>query len=540
MARYVTSGARYNPFDFNAMWKAAEAATQAHYAQGAQYATLAEQISPLESLKYNPVDANDYAQVQQYNQQLNDSLAKFQKNGLSGGSFQDFLQLSKNYATNIKPIEIEVKLRAEFDNILKQIAVNDHTAEFVKKGSDIPLSEFAKGSVMPEFVSGDQVQKQVALIVSKFAQQSGDQVDIESLNKYYDVIRTTTGLTYDQVLAFMKDPNMSEPKAQILNSIVQGVLGSTKGFDRLNPEAQARITQQAMNGVWNAVGTQQRNVTKSNYFDEQANARGWAQIKTEREQQALANELTKSKIAYNYSRANGNYDFSTGPIIPYGQTSNTEKVDQVRTDYNEFMQYKRDLVKYSKGELKKHPHMPSGYKKSGLSAKDYEAKITKDKDNTVFENQRYHILPNSDKGKDEFYSSFFNNAQLLNTEVTQRGGSSKTTLSKVMGSQKGKSKEQYLKYLRDNFTVELDYGTATPDNGLIIRNAEHGQVYYMPYSAFGSIANNLIKTQLEGIKRIKEDPAIPDEDKATRIGSNMETILNIIYSRTIEPDTENN
>ena len=54
MARYVTSGAQYNPFDFNAMWKSAEAATQAHYAQGAQFASMAEQMSPYEALKYNP------------------------------------------------------------------------------------------------------------------------------------------------------------------------------------------------------------------------------------------------------------------------------------------------------------------------------------------------------------------------------------------------------------------------------------------------------------------------------------------------------
>ena len=542
MARYVTSGAQYNPFDFNAMWKSAEAATQAHYAQAAQFATMAEQMAPMESLKYNTVDANDYAQVQQYNQQLNDALNKFQKNGLGGGSFQNFLQLSKDYATKIKPLEIGLQQRANYDNIILQMKVKDPSIETPRLGKDIALSEFARGSVIPKAISGVQVQQEVAQIAAKFAQQSGDNIDIQSLNKYYDVIKQQTGLTFNEVMAYMKDPNNSAPKTQILNSIVRGVLLSKDGFNELSPEAQQRISQYAMQGAWNAVGTTQNNVTKSNYFDEQANARGWAGIRMAQEEQDLKNEYTRSLIAKNYAQANnagGNkYDFSVGPIRPYSNITGTEHIEEVRQEYDDFMQYKRDVVKWSKpnhGGLTKKPSPPKAFTKSGLRESDYERYITEKKDNTVYERQRYQILPNSDEEKDKFYGSFFGDPNKLDIPITRRGGNSKTTLRDIIPDKILNNEQAFTKYMRNNFAIELNYGTADPEHGLIIRNTNNDAVYYMPYSAFGSDLNNLVNNQLKLIKMYKAHPTLSNDEKETMITSAMGWILNDIYSTTKEP-----
>ena len=210
MARYVTSGARYNPFDFNAMWKTAEAATQAHYTQGAQFAALAEQMAPYETLKYNPVDAEDYKQVTQYNQQLNDAVTKFQKQGLSGGSFNNFLQLSKNYSTNIKPLEIGLKQREQYNNIVMQQQVADSTYEPVRTANQISLREFAKGGVTPYGVSGARVQQEVATIMNRIATEPNSDITIQSINKYYNLIKSRTGYTMDEVLRYINDAGVSK------------------------------------------------------------------------------------------------------------------------------------------------------------------------------------------------------------------------------------------------------------------------------------------------------------------------------------------
>lgn len=529
MARYVTSGAQYNPFDFNAMWKSAEAATQAHYAQGAQFAAMAEQMSPYEALKYNPVDANDYAQVQQYNKQLEDSLAKFQKNGLSGGSFQSFLQLSKDYATKIKPLEIGMKNRAEYDAYNKQIYANDQTAEIIKKGSDIPLSEFAKGSIMPKYVSGAKVQQQVAQIVSKFAQQPGDQIDIQSLNQYYDVIKQNTGLKFEEVLAYMKDPNMTSPKIQILNSIVQGVLNSTNGYSELNKEAKDRITTQAMTGVWNAVGTQQNNVVESQYWKKDASARAWAGENRLQEQWGYQKGLIESQINLNNAKANKAsnlpYTFTTtGPIKPFGNVTGVELVEEKRNAYNEYMNYKNDPKNHKR---------PKAIDKSGLTEKDYEAKVKAEFDNTVFEKQRIAINPNSNDERETFALNFFNKKEILDAPVTRRGGSSKTTFRNIIPDKILKDPNKLKQYMANNFSVELNYATADPKAGLIIRNVDNDAVYYMPYSTFGSTAQNFINGNLEAIRRARIDPQVQNKEEV--VSSYMGAILNIIYSNTVEP-----
>ena len=301
MARYVTSGARYNPFDFNAMWKSAEAATQAHYTQGAQFAALAEQMAPYETLKYNPVDAEDYKQVTQYNQQLNDAVTKFQKQGLSGGSFNNFLQLSKNYSTNIKPLEIGLKQREQYNNIVMQQQVADPTYEPVRTANQISLREFAQGGVTPYGVSGARVQQEVATIMSRIATEPNSDITIQSINKYYNLIKSRTGYTMDDVLKFINDPNASDQKTKIMKSIVDGVVLSQKGYSELTPEAQQRIYSYGLKGAYGAVGTTHQEVKESQWYQEANLGIAQEQLRMAQEDHLLNNELIKSKIYKNYN-----------------------------------------------------------------------------------------------------------------------------------------------------------------------------------------------------------------------------------------------
>ena len=79
MARYATTTSQYTPFSFDAIWKASESLTQAHHQQAAEFAKMDAQLSPLQSLQYNPVDANEYNVIKNYTEQLQNSSLKFQR-----------------------------------------------------------------------------------------------------------------------------------------------------------------------------------------------------------------------------------------------------------------------------------------------------------------------------------------------------------------------------------------------------------------------------------------------------------------------------
>lgn len=540
MARYVTSGAQYNPFDFNAMWKSAEYATQAHHAQAAQFAALAEQISPLETMKYNPVDANDYQQVQQYNQQLNDALSKFQKQGLSGGSFQNFLQLSKDYSSKIKPLELGLQQRKAYDALNSQIVANDQTAVIVKKGSDIPLSEFIKGGVTPQAVSGARVQQQVAAITSKIAQQFNGKIDVQSINKYFDLYLSQAGYKLDDVLNFMQNPYAVNEKNQMLNTIIEGVLHSTQGFDALDANGQAYIREQARQGAWGAVGNTTPSMQSSMYFEnrrdqreQEANARAWNA--DAREQAKFDIEMDFIKAKTDQAQANADFKNRTGatpvagPAKSFNVPLDAKTIARNKELKDEYDQYIKDKAN---GKNPKQPKLMRDLRMT--SDQQYGDYLKQNYSSNAY--QKTSITPNSTAEFTNFASSMSQPVYTSFPEVRRNNNSTKKSLAEWIEIDPKKYKS-FAAYAIDNFEYSIDPRKGAA-NGLQIYDRKEGNTYYMPYSAFGTATSNLIKENLKAIEYAKTDSRYGNNEslRDSDISTMYMNILNIIYSTTLNPN----
>ena len=526
MARYVTSGARYNPFDFNAMWKTAEAATQAHYTQGAQFAALSEQMAPYETLKYNPVDSADYQQVTQYNQQLNDAVTKFQKQGLSGGSFNNFLQLSKNYSTNIKPLEILLKQREQYNNIVMQQQVADSTYEPVRTGNQISLREFASGGVTPYGVSGARVQQEVANIMTRIATQPNSDIAIKELNKYYNEFISQTGYTMDEVLRYINDPNASDQKSKILKSIVDGVVTSQKGFNELSPEAQNRIYEQARRGAYGAVGTTKQEIKESNWYQKaQLYYTGRADTRAQ-EMHDINKEYLQSKTNLNNAKAaNGGYSGSefkpdkASPVKAY-TSINFDKAADINQEYQEkitaWMNYKN----------KKGKKPDTG----GLSDNAYEFKLLEMRDEVLLQTAKYGLVGNTPKERKDFVEGILT-PNFRTMDLKNQKGKTKSIYDiyeKRDSKYKDYSIEEYLTNFGTFYTTPTDPNYA---NGLLLDI--NGDTYTIPYSVFGDVAKKVIQTNIDNIKEILKIPSTQRNDKNYYdINSATWNIMNTIYSTT--------
>lgn len=263
MARYATTQSQYTPYSFENLWKASEYLTQQHQIAAANFAQLDSQASPLQVLQNNPVDANEYGVVKNYMQQLQTSADKFQKQGLRGGAFNDFVQLNRNYTTTIKPIETALGQRNAYAAVQAEMKLKDNSIQFTKRPTDISLKEFMSGTVTPEFISGAQVQQEVGMIASQIAEQL-QTTDVKQLNKYYLEFQHKYGLNLQEIQQQLtSDPNSA------LMTIVNGVISKYPQYQNMNEQSKAAIFEYAKQGAYQALGKTTPQIQQSPYFQEQ-------------------------------------------------------------------------------------------------------------------------------------------------------------------------------------------------------------------------------------------------------------------------------
>ena len=263
MARYATTQSQYTPYSFENLWKASEYLTQQHQIAAANFAQLDSQASPLQVLQNNPVDANEYGVVKNYMQQLQTSADKFQKQGLRGGAFNDFVQLNRNYTTTIKPIETALGQRNAYAAVQAEMKLKDNSIQFTKRPTDISLKEFMSGTVTPEFISGAQVQQEVGMIASQIAEQL-QTTDVKQLNKYYLEFQHKYGLNLQEIQQQLtSDPNSA------LMTIVNGVISKYPQYQNMNEQSKAAIFEYAKQGAYQALGKTTPQIQQSPYFQQQ-------------------------------------------------------------------------------------------------------------------------------------------------------------------------------------------------------------------------------------------------------------------------------
>lgn len=263
MARYATTQSQYTPYSFENLWKSSEYLTQQHQAAAANFAQLDAQASPLQVLQNNPVDANEYNVVKNYMQQLQTSADKFQKQGLRGGAFQDFVNLNRNYTTTVKPIETALGQRNAYAAVQSEMKVKDNSIQFTKRPTDISLKEFMSGTVTPEFISGAQVQQEVGAIASQIAQQL-QTTDVKQLNKYYIEFQHKYGLDLQEIQKQLTaDPNSA------LMTIINKVVTKYPEYQKMNDFGKAAILEYAKQGAYQALGKTVPQVQDSQYISQQ-------------------------------------------------------------------------------------------------------------------------------------------------------------------------------------------------------------------------------------------------------------------------------
>lgn len=261
---YLQLNTQFNPFTFEEMVKPLLLYKQAYDTTEAQYAELQAQTEQWKQAAENDSSPLVRSMYNDYAQRLNNTLADFSR-GMTASNRAASMGLKRDFAQNIKPIEVAFKRREALEDEQRKARLANDSLVFERNASDMSLEDFIKN---PSASYGDVINGNVLRAASAQAYKNLARRIREGDDKLKQIFRFTYeqtkkyGLTEDEILQALKnDPNANEAARMIRDTI-----RDTTNINQWNNEAASNKVDAFINeGMWNALGTEQSNIINDSY-----------------------------------------------------------------------------------------------------------------------------------------------------------------------------------------------------------------------------------------------------------------------------------
>lgn len=266
---YLQLNTQFNPFTFEEMVKPLLLYKQAYDTTEAQYAELQAQTEQWKQAAENDSSPLVRSMYNDYAQRLNNTLADFSR-GMTASNRAASMGLKRDFAQNIKPIEVAFKRREALEDEQRKARLANDSLVFERNASDMSLEDFIKN---PSASYGDVINGNVLRAASAQAYKNlarrireGDSELKKILPFTYEQTKKY-GLTEDQILEVLKGGEEANEAAKMIRDTIR----STTNIDQWNNEAASKKVDAFINeGIWNALGTEQSAIIKDDYGKESA------------------------------------------------------------------------------------------------------------------------------------------------------------------------------------------------------------------------------------------------------------------------------
>lgn len=261
---YLQLNTQFNPFTFEEMVKPLLLYKQAYDTTEAQYADLQAQTEQWKQAAENDSSPLVRSMYNDYAQRLNNTLADFSR-GMTASNRAASMSLKRDFAQNIKPIEVAFKRRSALEDEQRKARLANDSLIFERNAGDMSLEEFIKN---PNAGYGDVINGNVIRAASAQAYKNLAKRIRKGDNELKQIFRFTYeqtkkyGLTEDEILQVLKnDPNANEAAIMIRDTIRNTTNINQWGNEVASKKVDAFINE----GMWNALGTEQSNIINDNY-----------------------------------------------------------------------------------------------------------------------------------------------------------------------------------------------------------------------------------------------------------------------------------
>lgn len=267
MANYIVLNSKFTPYTFQDIIAPYQEAVQ----QTAQGKQMIQQLD-METAKWenilsqNPNDAEALEMYKNYKEKSDSAKDYFFKYGTLNGGDEMILDVARDYASKIVPMEDAYKRRAADIEEQRKAELQDGSIEFSRRAADTALSDYINNSTLSyNFVSKNDLYKQVNDLAENLADQiRQDPVKYKPIlgNQYYESIINYGFSDEDIQAAINGDPLAPAP----LRSIIHSVLNSND-LSWANNAQFSRIYRTMSSGLWGAKGKDDYNTLSNKGYN---------------------------------------------------------------------------------------------------------------------------------------------------------------------------------------------------------------------------------------------------------------------------------
>lgn len=304
MARKFISTAQFNPYSYQELAAPVQRAT-AILAQQAQGLTALEMQNEELGRYLDPtLDGTAYQQYVQHQDDLKKASEQLLRYGVTTNTYNALRNASLTYARDIKPLMNAVNTRINWTSKIAEYMMS-HPDVALKGSINRPIDQFYNGIPQAEFVSGEAIQKDVAMMAGLLAQAKDVRMTKQRWSDYQDVVRTTHGYTLPE-LEQAKQPGSME--YYMMQQILQkhGVIDQNNQSLMNNQQDYERMLQYANEGLNSLLGKQEVTI-RDNDLEKRQNAYYHEQSLALQRARAAKSGTTGNKLAPNITTRNVNY-----------------------------------------------------------------------------------------------------------------------------------------------------------------------------------------------------------------------------------------
>ena len=263
----VVIGSTFKPFNYSDLLAPVQQATQSHQAVENAYGELDTKASVWEGLANQQTDPVAYNTYMKYSQDLREKAGMLASQGLTPSTARALNNMRARYASEIVPIENAYKRREELGKEQREYRMKNPSAIFDRDMSMASLDELVSNpSLQYRSLSGKDIMEQVSSAAKNLTRQVRENpAQWKSIlgGQYYELLRNT-GFRDSDVLAVL---SQSEGASLILNKIMEDAVVSSGVMDWGSPQALEEVRRYAGQGLWSAIGSEDRKQLQNRIWD---------------------------------------------------------------------------------------------------------------------------------------------------------------------------------------------------------------------------------------------------------------------------------
>lgn len=312
----------FKPFTFEDRLKPLALYKQAYDEVENAYLDLSDKSDKFKYLSNTLPEGSKARQIyENYAEQLKLQAEDLARNGLTMGNRRALMGLRRRYQGEIGRLEEADALRkSQIESQMKALAENP-TMIFSRRADMTSLDDYLDNPTLSyEQYNGALLTKQVGDAAKMIAKELRDGIKTGRLDGFTKTWAEQYGISADEVFKAINDPT-NPSSSKVLNTLVDGVVASSKIPTWGNREAVATAYDYARQGLWNAIGE-----TKIHAFEDfgsRENYKATLDIAKER-QKAIDKQTDAAAVKWPAINPKNIYSRKEKPIDGYDATRSTE------------------------------------------------------------------------------------------------------------------------------------------------------------------------------------------------------------------------